>query len=533
LVTARGHEFVTRKEGSTGSAKRKSLDDVSLHAPSAQAVLDILAAVPCNDTTFETRDAFVAALAAIKGALGPARDEHWPVVLDWALQYPGAEDDYIEKIWSSIKDAAVGWNWLMTWARSHNYTGLAELYFDDEPSAALAGETLRPSGSKTIKANPFTWKDPKTIPPREWLYGRHYVRKNLGTTIAPGGVGKSALVIVEALAMVTRKNLLKDGELPAAPLRVWYINLEDPPDELQRRVTAACLHHKILPEEIEGRLFITSGRDTEIVIARDDRGGLKLAEPVIDALRQEIQDKQIDVLIIDPFVASHGVSENDNVKINAVLGQWRMLADVTRCAIELVHHTRKPAFGQGEYSVDDARGAGAMIAAVRSARTLNPMTKDEAVKAGLAEDQRRLFFRVDNGKANLAPPAERSTWRRHISVQLGNGESVAHAGDSVGVVDTWEWPDPTEDVTPDDVRAVQEAVAAGVWRENPQANDWVGNAIADVLALDVDEPSVRAKVKQLQRSWVNDGVLKIVERKNAKREIKRYVEVGKKKKVTA
>ena len=157
------------------------------------------------------------------------------------------------------------------------------------------------------------------------------------------------------------------------------------------------------------------------------------------------------------------------------------------------------------------------------------MSKDEAGKAGLAEDKRRSFFRVDNGKANHAPPAETSTWRRHIGVQLGNGESIAHAGDSVGVVDTWEWPDPTEDVTPDDVRAVQEAVAVGEWRENSQAKDWVGKAIADALEFDLAEPSVRAKVKALQRSWVKDGVLKVVERQDAKRMKRAFVEAGKKK----
>jgi hypothetical protein len=223
------------------------------------------------------------------------------------------------------------------------------------------------------------------------------------------------------------------------------------------------------------------------------------------------------------------VSENDNGKINEVCRIWKMLADETGCAVELVHHTRKPAFGQAEYSVDDARGAGSLIAAVRSARTLNVMTKDEAGKLGIGEDRRRLFFRVDNGKSNLAPPAERSTWRRHISVHLGNGGSdSSHPGDSVGVVTAWTLPDPSEDVTPDDIRGVQEAVEAGEWRENPQATNWVGHAIAEALELDLAEPSVKARVRELQRSWVKDGFLKLVRRKNAKREIKTFVEVGKK-----
>jgi hypothetical protein len=39
-----------------------------------------------------------------------------------------------------------------------------------------------------------------------------------------------------------------------------------------------------------------------------------------------------------------------------------------------------------------------------------------------------------DGKAKLAPPGERSTWRCLIGVQLGDGEIIAHAGDSIGVV---------------------------------------------------------------------------------------------------
>jgi hypothetical protein len=157
LIVKRGHEFVTRKEGSSTRAKRKPLSDASLHAPSPQHVLDVLAAVPCNDETFPARDDFVRTLAAIKAALGADADEHWPAVLDWAMQYPGAEPDYIEKIWASIKDAAVGWDYLSAWARGHGYNGDAQTDFD-EASPAWAGKTAHPLAN-LIKASPFTWQD--------------------------------------------------------------------------------------------------------------------------------------------------------------------------------------------------------------------------------------------------------------------------------------------------------------------------------------------------------------------------------------
>src|SRR3954471_19131190 len=98
------------------------------------------------------------------------------------------------------------------------------------------------------------------IPRREWLYGKEFIRRYVTTTVAPGGVGKSSHAIVEALAMASGRNLI--GDEPVGKLRVWIWNGEDPEDELQRRIVAAMLHYGITPGDIEGRLFVDSGRKT-------------------------------------------------------------------------------------------------------------------------------------------------------------------------------------------------------------------------------------------------------------------------------
>ena len=67
---------------------------------------------------------------------------------------------------------------------------------------------------------PFVWRDPATMPRREWLYGRHLIRKFVSATFAPGGVGKSALALAEAMAMASGKPLL--GPRPRGRLRVGY-----------------------------------------------------------------------------------------------------------------------------------------------------------------------------------------------------------------------------------------------------------------------------------------------------------------------
>ncbi|MCJ2077904.1 AAA family ATPase [Methylobacterium sp. E-016] len=177
-----------------------------------------------------------------------------------------------------------------------------------------------PPGRPAIKATRFEWIEPSAIPVREWLLGRHLIRKFISATVSPGGIGKSSLVIAEALSMVTGRDLI--GSQPHGRFKVWYINLEDPMDELQRRVMATALHYELDDTDLAGRLFVNSGRDTRVVVAEQNRAGLTIAHPVIEQIRATILANMIDVLIIDPFVSSHAVSENDNGAINAVATVW-------------------------------------------------------------------------------------------------------------------------------------------------------------------------------------------------------------------
>ena len=55
---------------------------------------------------------------------------------------------------------------------------------------------------------PWKAKGETEIPPRKWVFGRHYIRGYASLTVAPGGSGKSALVIAEALSIATGRSLL-------------------------------------------------------------------------------------------------------------------------------------------------------------------------------------------------------------------------------------------------------------------------------------------------------------------------------------
>lgn len=406
----------------------------------------------------------------------------------------------------------------------------AEQWFNDEDEDPFGIKIdLNPSEAHKpiIKATPYSFKDPRAIPKREWLYGNHYIRKFVSATVAPSGVGKSSLEIVEALAMATGKPLL--GVEPKGQFRVWLWNGEDPLDELERRIGAARLHYGITDEDIGDRLYIDSGRQQEIILATETRNGVLIAEPVVSALVSEIKLNRFDVLQIDPFVSSHRVTENDNNAIDMVSKQWAKIADACNCAVELVHHVRK--LNGAEITVEDSRGATSLIATSRSARALTKMQKGEAARLGLETVYRRLF-RFGDGKNNLALPAdERTDWMELASVPLGNGGGdnldAVMQGDIIGVVSRFKMPEAAASVSSDEKSAALELIKAGEWRKDIRAGDaWVGNPIAQAMQLDLSEETDKAHVKGIITAWIRDGVLKEVSRQDAKRMQKTFVEVA-------
>jgi len=395
---------------------------------------------------------------------------------------------------------------------------VATLHRYEPPPASFAAEL--PKAPAAVRATPYSWIAPTTIPRRDFVYGRHLIRKFVSATVAPGGIGKSSLVITEALAMVSGKDLL--GVHPSGRSRVWLWNLEDPAEEITRHVQATASHYRLKPEDLEDYLFVDSGRDQRLVIAVTDRNGTGILQPTVDSLVEELIRRQIDVLIIDPFVSSHEAPENDNGAMDRIVKEGGRVAQRANCAIELVHHSRKSSAGEIEITVESSRGGKALTDGCRSVRVLNRMSKEEGENAGV--DAHRSHFRTFIDKSNLAPPAESSTWFKLESVDLGNG-TIGY-GDSVGVVVSWQYPDLMANVTVSDLRAVQAIVSKGRYRASPQAGDWVGHAVAKVLRLDLNKPNDKRKMGNLLKAWLTSGSLKKQVDKDDKGNDRPFIIVG-------
>ena len=358
----------------------------------------------------------------------------------------------------------------------------------------IAGERQWPTAYEPI--------DPASIPARRWIYGQHYVRGHVSVLASAGGVGKTSLQIVEALCIGTGKPLL--GEAIHEPCKVWIINLEDPLEEMQRRLAAAMLHYGVTAKEIRGRLFLDAGRSLNMVFANQGRDGIEVNDEMLEYMAAKIKENDIGMVMIDPWVGANQINENDNVAMNAAVGAVRSVCDETDCAVALVHHIRK---GNGdEATVDSVRGAGSLIGAARAARVINKISAEDAQKLGVSEAESLGIFRVDDGKANLAPPAAKAVYRRMVGVQLPNMEYV-------GVATEYAMPDLFDGVSARDAMKVQRAVGEAETqgeplRANVQAKTWVGVTVADVLGLDLEKRHEKAKAKAIVGKWIENGVLR-------------------------
>ncbi len=83
-------------------------------------------------------------------------------------------------------------------------------------------------------------------------------------------------------------------------------------------------HFKISREQIEGWLFVDSFRNQPLRVASLEK--VEIVFPDADAITKALIESKIDVLILDPFVKIHGVSENDDAAIDSVARGLTMTA---------------------------------------------------------------------------------------------------------------------------------------------------------------------------------------------------------------
>ncbi|WP_426442047.1 AAA family ATPase [Bradyrhizobium genosp. P] len=400
----------------------------------------------------------------------------------------------------------------------------------DEPHLANGhdGTPRKADGKKTEKPKRDMprawWRDPATIPARSSLFDGHYFRRTIGATIGGGGRAKTTFGIYEAVCMAAGFDIATKTPSPGGALRVWVCNGEEDQDELDRRVAAVCQRYGISQADLGDRLLVQSVRDNPLRLAALVNNRPVVDETVKSYMVDVINRNDIDVFTVDPLVSFHAVIENDNSHMDVLIKEgFGAIASQTDTAGEVFHHTGKLRPGQTDATVEDGRGASAIVWAVRSARVFNFMTPEEAAKLGLSEDERRLHIRITNGKANMGPLGK-AKWMKLVVENLANGDAVA-------VASSWSPPDPFKNVTTADMELARTLAATGEYRADMRSPKWIGYALAKHFDLPIvhkgnNQPKDLERLKTIIKTWLSNKVLKIEERKDEEGKSREFMVAG-------
>jgi len=367
----------------------------------------------------------------------------------------------------------------------------------NKPRLATSNGNLAPLVLCSAKLPP-----PNEIPPRQWLYGTQLLRGFVTVLVAPGGTGKSTYAMVVAVALASGKKLL--GEHIFAQVRTAILNLEDPMDELDRRMAAIMLRYRLEREELNDRIFLHSGEDRPVTMAAMGDDGFTVIHPDEDALTAEILAHDIGLLTVDPFAESHTLEENSNPQMIQAAAAWRRIARATNCAIMLVHHVRKGAV----LDIDSARGAKGLTDSARVGLLLSSMAQEDADTLGIPMEERWQYVRLDDAKTNMAPKATKARWFKLEREDLHNATEDYPNGDKVATMVSWEQPSIWATTTSAELNSTLDLIAKGFEpgvlysaTKRGGGNRWAGKVICQTLGINDTQAANLISV------WLKNGTL--------------------------
>jgi RecA-family ATPase len=267
--------------------------------------------------------------------------------------------------------------------------------------------------------------DAAAIALREWIIEGRYARGE-GTAIAgPPGTNKSTLMLTDAVQIVTGRSVL--GERIKLRGGVLFLVGEDRRRDFEARLAGICAHYRIQPRELGGRLHVVY--QSEI-----DPTGYSLGQMSDDMATlntrmflwlQAFPD--LVALFIDPMLSWHRLIENDTGAMSMLCVALRGLASQSNICVCFDHHVTKASQFDCEAHVGNLsamRGSSAIAADMRWAFTMAKLKAETAGQYGIAEEDRRVYRRLDSLKASYGPESDGPQLLKIQSVRIANGEWV-------------------------------------------------------------------------------------------------------------
>ena len=226
----------------------------------------------------------------------------------------------------------------------------------------------------------------------------------LGMLAAPGGTGKSYMLLALAASIAMGKPLL-EGWPQNEPAKVLIFFAEDPGDIIHNRLRY-LLQSKWVDHSnkalLMNNLIVRSMVGEKCVLTQQSQSDKEwYRTEFAQAVEKEATAFNARLVLLDPLRQFHVMEENDSGEMTDLLKTMHGMAHRSKAAFVFAHHTNKNSATQGGGDAQQAaRGSSAITDNIRWQGNMVVMQEDEAKLYGVAPDDRKNYVRLSLAKAN-------------------------------------------------------------------------------------------------------------------------------------
>ena len=255
-------------------------------------------------------------------------------------------------------------------------------------------------------------------PIQRWLIFYLLLVGVVGLLIAPGGTGKSWLLLQIAASIVTGIPIV-DGWKVGRCGSVLMLCAEDDEEQLHHRYLALIrsLVPNGDPETIRrlssGLVLVPRVGEDNLLTSTDPTSReVKLTQRVDQLIASAKQLPDLALIIIDPASRFRGGDENSAEDTTRFVQALERIAAKTGATVLVAHHSNKGAYSANEPNQSASRGSSALTDGVRWQLNLTTLTDKEARANGIPADERRQYLTATVTKSNYAPPSPPILFKR-------------------------------------------------------------------------------------------------------------------------
>jgi hypothetical protein len=254
----------------------------------------------------------------------------------------------------------------------------------------------------------------KTPPERQWLVKNFLPYGKVAGLVAPGGTGKSQLLLQLAVSVAGGVPFLG---LPDAPESggVLVLAAEDDEEELHRRtyniINFLAMAHRDdeeLIRRITKNLYIRSmvAENNLMTVVANGAKEVTHTTYVDRLIRTAEKIQNLRLIIVDPASRFRGGEENAAQDTTRFIEALERLRTATGATVLIAHHTNKSSSLASGQNQNAARGSAAFTDGIRWQMNLQVVSEKRAGSLMLPKEHRRHYIEAEIVKNNYGPPIE-------------------------------------------------------------------------------------------------------------------------------